>query len=66
MSQLKTTEEMHEISIEELRTYEHELYLVWQQARVIVTYRKEMKEEQILLNSTNVINIKMITDGEEE
>jgi hypothetical protein len=64
MSQLKTKEEMHEMSIEELRTYEHELYLVWQQARVIVTYRKEMKEDQILLNSTNVVNL--LTNGEEE
>tara|TARA_R110000824_G_scaffold226418_2_gene414211 strand:+ start:2401 stop:2601 length:201 start_codon:yes stop_codon:yes gene_type:complete len=66
MSQLKTTEEMHEMSIKELKTYEHELYLVWQQARVIVTYRKEMEQEQILLNSTDVVDVKMIGDGEEE
>ena len=66
MSQLKTRDELHEMSVEELATYEHELYLLWQQARVIITYRKEMYNDQILLNSTDVVDVKMIGDGEEE
>ena len=66
MSQLKTKEEMHEMSVTELGVYEHELYLVWQQARVIITYRKEMEQDLILLNSTDVVEVKMIGDGEEE
>tara|TARA_R110000824_G_scaffold22878_1_gene83083 strand:- start:620 stop:817 length:198 start_codon:yes stop_codon:yes gene_type:complete len=64
MSQLKTRDEMHEMTQKELRDYEHELYLVWQEARVISTYRKEMENAQILLNSTNVVNL--LTNGEEE
>jgi hypothetical protein len=64
MNQLKTRDELHEMSVEELSTYEHELYLLWQQARVVITYRKEMYKDQILLNSTNVIEL--LTNGEEE
>jgi|TARA_R110000823_G_scaffold64200_1_gene150845 hypothetical protein len=63
---LKTRDEMHEMSLDELGDYEHELYLLWNEAGKIKTYRRMMKEERILLNTPNIINSKLLTNGDEE
>ena len=63
---LKTRDEMHEMSLDELGDYEHELYLLWNEAGKIKTYRRMMKEDRILLNTPNIINSKLLTNGDEE
>lgn len=63
---LKTRDEMHELTLDELCTYEHELYLLWSEAGKIKTYRSMMKEDRILLNTPNIINSKLLTNGDEE
>ena len=66
MNQLKTRDEMHELTLDELNDYEHELYLLWNEAGKIKTYRRMMADEQILLNTTNIVDTKLLTNGEDE
>tara|TARA_R110002051_G_scaffold230205_1_gene292275 strand:- start:1461 stop:1664 length:204 start_codon:yes stop_codon:yes gene_type:complete len=66
MNQLKTRDEMHELTLEELNEYEHELYLLWNEAGKIKSYRRMMKEERILLNTPNIVDTKLLTNGEDE
>ena len=54
MNQLKTIEEMNEMPLNELENYTN-----------IREYRKEMANDRVLLNS-NVIDIPLLTNGEEE
>ena len=51
-NQLKTIQEMKNMSIDELNTYENNLYLLWAQAQKICQYKKTMADTRILLNST--------------
>ena len=66
MNQLKTRDEMHELTMNELNDYEHQLYLLWNEAQKIKTYRRMMADEQILLNTTNIVDTKLLTNGEDE
>jgi hypothetical protein len=66
MNRLKTRDELHEMTLEQLNDYEHQLYLLWQQTCKIKTYRKMMYENQILLNSTDVVDVKLLPEGDEE
>ena len=66
MEQLKTRDEMHELTLDELNEYEHQLYLLWNEAGKIKSYRRMMKEERVLLNTPNVIDAKLLTQGDEE
>lgn len=63
---LKTRDEMHELTLDELNEYEHQLYLLWNEAGKIKSYRRMMKEDRILLNTPNIINSKLLTQGDEE
>tara|TARA_R110002020_G_scaffold163553_1_gene349603 strand:+ start:33 stop:230 length:198 start_codon:yes stop_codon:yes gene_type:complete len=65
MNQLKTIEEMNEMPLNELENYTNELYMLWSQSTKIREYRKEMANDRVLLNS-NVIDIPLLTNGEEE
>lgn len=64
--QLKTIEEMNEMKVNDLDDYAHELYMLWSQSNKILAYRREMESDKILLNSTNVVDVKMLTNNEEE
>ena len=43
MSQLKTKDEMNEMNVDELDDYAHELWLMYNQANTIKTYKREME-----------------------
>lgn len=67
MSQLKTRDEMNEMSVDELDDYSHELWLLYNQANTIKQYKREMEKTRILLNAENVIDVShQLTDGSEE
>ena len=63
---LKTREEMNEMDLDLLNEYEHQLYLLWSEAGKIKTYRRMMNEKRILLNTPNIIDSKLLTQGDEE
>ena len=69
-NQLKTIQEMKNMSIDELNTYENNLYLLWVQAQKICQYKKAMADTRILLNSTvqDVLQIeeKVYSQGDDE
>ena len=66
MKQLKTRDEMNEMDLDGLSDYEHQLYLLWNEAGKIKTYRKMMADNRILLNTPNIVDTKLLTDGKEE
>jgi hypothetical protein len=52
------------MSIDELNEYENELYMLWQQACKIGSYRRTMASDRVLLNATNVVDIShQLTNG---
>ena len=65
-SRLKTRDEMHELTLDELNEYEHQLYLLWNEAGKIKSYRRMMKEDKILLNTPNIVDSKLLKQGDEE
>ena len=54
---------MNEMHIDELVTYEHDLWLLYQQASKITSYRKTMIDDRVLLNTPNVIDVNLLTEG---
>jgi len=62
---LKTIKEMHDIEIDELEEYAHELYLLWAQACKIRDYRNTIESDRILLN-TEVIEIELLENKEDD
>lgn len=65
-SRLKTRDEMHEMTLDELNEYEHQLYLLWNESQKIKSYRRMMKEDKILLNTPNIVDSKLLKQGDEE
>ena len=57
---------MHELTLDELNEYEHQLYLLWNEAGKIKSYRRMMKEDKILLNTPNIVDSKLLKQGDEE
>jgi hypothetical protein len=63
MNQLKTREEMEEMSVSKLEIYENELYQLWNQAGIIRRHKAELESNRILLNDTSVIDVPLLTEG---